>query len=79
MSLNKQPSYVGIDEKAGKVTIAFLPTWYNVSRCGECPRLKFSTKPGASRVIAFCELMEEEKPCEVTGERYMSEENDVKT
>lgn len=78
MSVNKQPSYVGINEKEGTYTIAFLADWYNADRCDFCPRFKKAVHLSTRRTVAFCECMEEEKPCEVTGERY-GEENDVKT
>lgn len=82
MSLNKQPSYVGINEKAGTFTIAYLTPWYNVDRCDSCPRFrKAVTEPLAMRrVVAFCECMEAEEPCEITGKRYTeSEENGIET
>jgi len=81
MSLNKQPSFVGINEKAGTFTIAYLTTWYNTDRCVSCPRFrKAVTEPLAMRrVVAFCECMEADEPCEITGIRYMSEENGIET
>ena len=73
MSLSKQPSYVGINEKAGTYTIAFLAAWYNADRCDFCPRFKKAVQLNTRRTVAFCEYMEEEKPCEVTGKRYGEE------
>ena len=77
--MNKQPSYVGINEKEGTYTIAFLELWYNEDRCDMCPRFRKAVPNGTRRVVAFCECMEAEEPCEVTGERYMGEENGIKT
>jgi hypothetical protein len=73
MSLNKPPSFVGVDEKEGTFTVAFLDTWYKPSRCAECPRFQVRGFPGACRTIAYCECVEAEEPCEITGERYMNE------
>ncbi len=86
MSLNKQPSYVGINEKEGTFTVAFLPTWYNTDRCYDCPRFQMRPEefvsvfnPRRSRKVAYCECMEAEDPCEITGERYTGEENGIET
>ena len=72
MSLNKPPSFTAVDEKKGTLTIAFLTHWYDVDRCPECPRFNQRTYAKVRRVIAYCECMEAEEPCEVTGERYES-------
>ena len=73
MSLNKPPSFVSVDEGAGKVTVAFLTSWYDVDRCKGCARFKTRVKIRGRRVIAYCECMEAEEPCEVTGIRYEGE------
>lgn len=86
MSLNKQPSFVGINEKEGTFTVAFLTTWYNVNRCDDCPRFQKRPEefvsplnPKRRRVVAYCECMEAEDPCEITGKRYTGEENGIET
>ncbi len=79
MSLNKQPSFVGVNEKEGTFTVAFLAVWYNEDRCDMCPRFKKAVPRHTRRTVAFCECMEDEKPCEVTGKRYVGEENDIET
>jgi len=66
MSANKQPSFVGIDEKAGTFTIAFLTAWYE-DRCDTCPRFHKAVSLGTRSVVAFCECMEANEPCEITG------------
>ena len=67
MSVNKQPSFVGIDEKMGTFTIAFLTDWYNEDRCDTCPRFCKAVRLETRSVVAFCELIENEEPCEKTG------------
>ncbi len=74
MSLNKPPSFVGINQKDGTFTVAFLTAWYDVNRCDECPRFQ-QDPPEKRRRVAFCECMEAEEPCEITGKRYTGEEN----
>ncbi len=85
MSLNKQPSFVGINEKEATFTVAFLPSWYSVPRCHNCPR--FQTRPETfvdvfnpkkGRKVAYCECMEAEEPCEVTGIRYEVKQGETK-
>ena len=71
MSSNKPPSFVGINEKEGTYTVAFFTAWYNPDRCAECSRFKQNlTDPGARRIVAYCECMEAEEPCVITGKRY---------
>uniref|UniRef100_A0A6M3M9W7 Uncharacterized protein n=1 Tax=viral metagenome TaxID=1070528 RepID=A0A6M3M9W7_9ZZZZ len=67
MSSSKQPSFIGINEKEGIFTIAFLTHWYNENRCDTCPRFHMASQ-GTRGVVAFCELIEAEKPCEITVE-----------
>ncbi|KKN41095.1 hypothetical protein LCGC14_0726560 [marine sediment metagenome] len=73
MSLNKPPSFVGINQKEGTFTVAFLTAWYDVDRCDECPR--FMTNLEGLRRVSYCECMEAEpeEPCEITGKRYTHE------
>ena len=95
MSLNNQPSYVEVNEKEGTFTIAYIPSWYHEDRCDTCTRFRKAaprtrsvvvkgtktavSAPVKSSTITFCECMEEEKPCAVTGKRYVGEENDIET
>lgn len=75
MSFSKPPSFTAVDEKKGTLTIAFLTNWYDVDRCGECPRFqKLVVVASLSRRkdVAYCECMEAEEPCELTGIRYES-------
>ena len=84
MSASKQPSFVGIDEKAGTFTARFvyLTSWYNGARCDDCPRFHCLAFPQSETVKTienapirirtdtkggFCELIENEEPCEITG------------
>ena len=67
MSANKQPSFVGIDEKAGTFTIPFLTAWYSEDRCDTCPRFRKAVSLGTRSVVAFCDLIEAGEPCEITG------------
>ncbi len=73
MSLNKPPSFVGINQKDGTYTVAFLTAWYDVNRCENCACFKTRTEIEERRVIAYCERMEAEEPCEITGIRYEGE------
>lgn len=68
MSLNKPPSFSAINAD-GTFTVAWIPPWYNPDRCNKCPRLG-SAIPG---VVRYCECMEAEEPCEITGKRYTYE------
>lgn len=67
MSANKQPSFAGFNEKDGTFTIAYLARWYNKDRCDMCPRFIKAVRRGTRNVVAFCELIEAGKPCEITG------------
>lgn len=79
MSLNKTPSFVGVDEKAGTFTIAFLASWYNADRCDGCSRFRKAVRLETRSVVAFCELIEKDKPCEITGIRYEVKQNVIET
>lgn len=67
MNVNRQPSFVGINEEEGTVTVAYLPSWYHEDRCDDCPRYHHLISPWSKSEIGFCELMEREAPCEITG------------
>ena len=71
MSLNMPPSFVSVDEKRGKVTVAFLTSWYNEERCSECSSFKYVDE--GIREVAYCELIEEEEACKVTGIHHVGE------
>lgn len=71
MNAIKPPSFVGINEAKGTFTIAYLASWYDEARCDDCPR--FHRVDVSSTKILFCDLIEEEEPCEVTGIRYKGE------
>jgi len=62
----QQPSFVGIDEKMGTVTVAYLPSWYHEDRCGGCRRHNHLISPWNKTEIGFCDLIENEEPCEKT-------------
>ncbi len=80
MSSNKLPSFVGINEKEGTYTVVFFTAWYTAGRCDECPRFQQEPlAPEKRRRVAYCECMEAEEPCEITGKRYPGEVNDNKT
>jgi hypothetical protein len=77
MSLNKPPSFSAINAD-GTFTVAWLTDWYDVDRCGECPRFQKLVVVGdlsRRRDVAYCECMEAEpeEPCEITGKRYTDE------
>lgn len=84
MSASKQPSFVGIDEKADTFTftVGYLTSWYDSIRCDGCPRFHRLALPqseivkiiGADPIrirtdtkAGFCDLIEAEEPCEITG------------
>lgn len=73
MNAIKAPSFVGINEAEGTFTIAYLASWYDEARCDDCPRFRKAVPRGTRSVVAFCDLIEEEEPCEVTGIRYKGE------
>lgn len=75
MNLNKPPSFVGIDEKAGTLTVAYLPSWYHKDRCDGCPRHNHLIFPWSKTEIGFCDRIEAEEPCEITGIRHVGEVN----
>jgi len=77
MSLSKTPSFVGVDEKQGKITVAFLTSWYDEERCSECPHFKYIDTE--STEIGYCEQIEKDEPCEITGIRHVGETNGSKT
>ncbi len=65
MSVSKPPSYVEVNEGEGTVTIGWLPSWYHEDRCDDCPR--YNHVSSSKTEVAFCDLIEKEKPCEKTG------------
>lgn len=71
MSLSKLPSFVGVDEEKGKITVAFLTSWYDEERCLECPHFKYIDS--GNREVAYCEQIEREEPCTITGIRHVGE------
>ncbi|MCK4266713.1 MAG: hypothetical protein KAX31_05485 [Thermoplasmata archaeon] len=74
MSLNMPPSFVSVDEKRGKVTVAFLTSWYSEARCDKCLRFKKRAQfVHRTRTIAYCELIEADEACEVTGIHHVGE------
>lgn len=73
MSLSKPPSFVSVDEEKGKVTVAFLASWYNKERCSGCPRFKYTVDGGLE--VGYCEQIEADEACEVTGIRHVGEKD----
>ena len=67
MSASKQPSYVEVNEAEGTATVAYLPSWYHADRCDDCPR--YHHLSSSKTEVAFCDLIEKEEPCEITGVR----------
>ncbi len=65
MSASKQPSFVAIDQIRGTATVAYLTSWYHEDRCDDCPR--FHRLDFSDVKMGYCELLEKDKPCEITG------------
>lgn len=67
MNASKQPSFVGINEADGTITVAYLPSWYHKDRCDGCTRHNHLIFLWSKTEMGFCELIEKGEPCEITG------------
>lgn len=67
---------MGIDEEKGKIIVAFLTSWYD-EHCSEC--LHFKHIDAGNKVAYYCEQIEKEEPCTITGIRHVGEINGIET